>query len=113
MARSIRRNNLFGCVPLIYQEIELLILVPILIVMLVLSKEQLIRTDMIRASQVFSSPPSLYLTSLSENLRIGPPCSRPRAGKEASKFLSQLDSHGMQCQAETHNLTVAITEEAK
>ena len=33
--------------------------------------------------------------------------------KEASKFLSQLESHGMQCQAETHTLTVAITEEAK
>ena len=68
---------------------------------------------MIRASQVFSSPPSLYFTSLSEDLRIGPPCSRSGVSKEASKFLSQLDSHGMQCQAETHTLTVAITEEAK
>ena len=56
---------------------------------------------------------SLSHFSLSEDLRIGPPCSRSRVGKEASKFLSQLESHGMQCQAETHTLTVAITEEAK
>ena len=56
---------------------------------------------------------SLSHFSLSEDLRIGPPCGRPRAGKEARKFLSQLDSHGMQCQAQTYTLTVAITEEAK
>ena len=56
---------------------------------------------------------SIALLFLSEDLRIGPPCGRPRAGKEARKSLSQLDSHGMQCQAQTYTLTVAITEEAE